>query len=142
MISGVTATQEAAAPTRTARNFNVILFPAYYEERIVALLKLPLQVWRRWSSTAQTAIKGIPVRRHPVVTFFALAIVFSWSIEVPLALQRQGQLPTSLPYALHYAAAFGPLLAAVLVTLVMYGSGGLCELGLGRFKCASDHAGG
>lgn len=60
--------------------------------------------------------------------FFVLAYVFSWSIGVPLALAQQGVIPAILPRWTHYLAAYGPLLAALMVTGVRQGPSGLKDL--------------
>jgi len=60
-------------------------------------------------------------RRNELIAFFALAFVLSWAIEVPLALSAQGLLHASPPMALHYLASFGPMLAALIVTLAARG---------------------
>jgi membrane protease YdiL (CAAX protease family) len=59
------------------------------------------------------------VRRHPLPSFLVAAYAMSWSIAIPLALQAHGVLHTGLPLALHYLTAFGPALAAILVTRVV-----------------------
>ena len=58
------------------------------------------------------------IRRHPLASFFVAAYAFSWSIAVPLALQARGVIAPRLPWTLHYLTAFGPALAALLVTLL------------------------
>ena len=67
-------------------------------------------------------------RRNELIAFFALTFVLSWAIEIPLALSAQGMLRASPPMALHYLASFGPLLAALIVTLAARGPGGLRTL--------------
>jgi uncharacterized protein len=62
--------------------------------------------------------------------FFALAYAFSWCAFVSLALAAQGLIP-SLPGWLHLTGAFGPLLAAVILSAWGSGRAGLGEL-LGR----------
>src|SRR3990170_3444114 len=68
------------------------------------------------------------MRRHPLLSFFTLAFLFSWLVAVPLALQRAGVLRTHLPYSLHYLMAFGPMLAALIVVAATEG-----RPALGRF---------
>ena len=63
--------------------------------------------------------------------FFILAYAFSWAVEIPLALKAQGLLDTPLPFSAHYLGAYGPLLAAIVMTWVTAGQEGLREL-LGR----------
>ena len=48
---------------------------------------------------------------------------------MPLALEAQGALNLALPFWLHYCTAYGPLLAALLVTRVVSGPAGLRSLG-------------
>lgn len=81
------------------------------------------------------------VRRHPVVAYYILTLALSWVIEFPLIVQVQGWFNLQLPLALHYLASFGPLLAAVIVTWMLGGAGGLQELWsrmvrwrMGRFR--------
>lgn len=71
------------------------------------------------------------VNRHSLVCFYLLAVSTSWSIQVPLALQAQGITRSEIPYALHYLAAYGPMLAAFVVTAVIDGARGISDL-LGR----------
>lgn len=63
-----------------------------------------------------------------LIPFFILAYALSWSIQVPLALQSNGLLSTSLPYGLHYLSAFGPLISAVIITALSEGRTGLRQL--------------
>lgn len=62
--------------------------------------------------------------------YFLLAYLFSWCAYVPLALQGQGVL-SGLPPWLHLAGAYGPFLAAFIVTAGTAGRQGVREL-LGR----------
>jgi len=64
------------------------------------------------------------IRTHPITSFFILAWAFSWLFMVPLALARHGVI-APLPGWLHYLSAYGPLLAAVLVTARSEGEAGL-----------------
>ena len=74
---------------------------------------------------------GTLVRAHPLTAFLSLALSLSWLIEVPLALTAQGIATFPVPFSWHYLAAFGPLLAALLVTVTLDGGSGLRDL-LGR----------
>jgi membrane protease YdiL (CAAX protease family) len=60
--------------------------------------------------------------------FVVLAYLLSWVIEIPLALQYRGVLDSSLPYALHYLAGYGPLAAAFMVTKYCEGEKGIGDL--------------
>jgi len=78
-----------------------------------------------------------PFRLHrDLAVFFLLTFALSWAIEVPLALQAQGVIRPVFPMGLHYLASFGPLVAAVIVTLVTRGARGVAAMlsGLGRWK--------
>lgn len=56
------------------------------------------------------------IARHPLWTFYGLAYACSWSIAVPLALQARGMIAPYLPWSAHYLTAFGPAIAALIVT--------------------------
>lgn len=60
--------------------------------------------------------------------FFVLAYALSWAVEIPLALRAQGLVDAHIPFALHYLAAYGPMLAAIVVTGLTEGREGLREL--------------
>jgi membrane protease YdiL (CAAX protease family) len=64
-------------------------------------------------------------QRVPLIAYFALAFALSWAIEIPLALSARGWIATPFPPWLHYLASFGPMMAAVVVTLLTQGVGGL-----------------
>ncbi|MBN1660312.1 MAG: CPBP family intramembrane metalloprotease [Anaerolineae bacterium] len=66
--------------------------------------------------------------RHSLALFFILAYALSWAVEIPLALQVQGLIAVPISWSLHYLAAYGPLLAAVIVIGVTTGREGLQEL--------------
>lgn len=75
---------------------------------------------------------GLPVagwlRLHKLVGYFALAIGISWLVELPLVAAAQGWLRVPIPFAIHYLAAFGPMLAALIMTWIGDGTDGLKEL--------------
>jgi membrane protease YdiL (CAAX protease family) len=60
--------------------------------------------------------------------FFVLACLFSWAVEIPLALRAQEVIDTKIPYSLHYLAGYGPMAAAVVVTGFSEGRKGLRDL--------------
>jgi membrane protease YdiL (CAAX protease family) len=75
-------------------------------------------------------MKPIPsssMRRYSLIAYFVLTYLISWAIEIPLALSYQRVIAIRVPFALHYLASFGPLVAAVIVTRVTEG-----WLGVGR----------
>lgn len=67
-------------------------------------------------------------RDRALILFFILAFAISWSIAVPLGLANQGLGPP-LPPTLHFLVAFGPAVAAIIVTALTGGRAGLRELG-------------
>lgn len=71
------------------------------------------------------------LKRHPVATFFGLAYLISWAIELPLVASAQGWIAWSVPFATHYLAAFGPAIAALIMTGLLDGRDGLAALGRG-----------
>lgn len=66
--------------------------------------------------------------RYPLMGYFLLAYLFSWSVQIPLALQAIGALNTRIPFSLHYLSGYGPLLAAALVTWRTSGGEGMRAL--------------
>lgn len=68
------------------------------------------------------------LKKRPLAGFYLLACGLSWAIQVPLALQAQGLIRSSIPFSTHYLSAFGPMLAAWIVTLIIAGPGGWKEL--------------
>jgi membrane protease YdiL (CAAX protease family) len=68
------------------------------------------------------------LKQHPLVAFFILANAISWAVAVPLIASAQGWLKTPVPFALHYLTAYGPMLAAILVTWLTESDKGLRDL--------------
>lgn len=62
---------------------------------------------------------------HPLAAFFALACAISWAIEIPLALTNRGIIGSDIPFSLHYLAGYGPMLAAIVMTVLTGGKTGL-----------------
>jgi len=55
-------------------------------------------------------------KQKTLLLFFVIAFAVSWLIEIPLVAMKQGWIHLNLPFILHYAAAFGPALAALVVS--------------------------
>jgi membrane protease YdiL (CAAX protease family) len=68
------------------------------------------------------------LKRHPVAAYFILAYAISWLIWTPLVASAQGWLDTQIPAGVHFLGAFGPLLAALIVTGSTGSVAGLREL--------------
>ncbi|HSB90309.1 MAG TPA: CPBP family intramembrane glutamic endopeptidase [Anaerolineales bacterium] len=70
-------------------------------------------------------------RRRSIYIYFGLTFLISWGIEFLLIASENGWGGIALPPSVHYLAAYGPMLAALLVTFWVAGGPGLREL-LGR----------
>jgi uncharacterized protein len=68
------------------------------------------------------------VKAHPLITYFVLAYVISWSIVLPLIARAQGFIDVHVPFALHYVNDYGPLLAAIITARIADGADGLRDL--------------
>lgn len=66
--------------------------------------------------------------RHPVLVFFSLAYLISWSWWVPLALRGEA-VRTGVGWPTHLPGMAGPAVPAVLVTVIVDGRRGLHDLG-------------
>ena len=78
------------------------------------------------ASTLVRAQRRSLISRYPVPAFFVIAYAFSWTIGSLLVADRQGAL--GVPQGLHYVSAFGPALAAFIVTAAVSGPAGLADL--------------
>lgn len=68
------------------------------------------------------------IKKYPVSTFFALAILISWAGWIPYAAAQSGILNIGIPSEIIWLAEFGPTLAACLVVWHIYGQSGLKDL--------------
>lgn len=68
------------------------------------------------------------MRRCSLFLYFVLACAFSWLIELPLAARARGWIGWSVPFSLHYLAAYGPLLSALVTVRLTEGGGRVREL--------------
>lgn len=66
------------------------------------------------------------IQQHPLTSFFLLAFAFSWIITAVMIARYNGWIDAS--GWLHYLVAWGPALAAIVVTAVAYGRDGLTSL--------------
>jgi membrane protease YdiL (CAAX protease family) len=78
--------------------------------------------------TITIAQKARIFERHPVAAYYALALIFSWAVELPLVAVRQGWAGVQLPFSLHYLASLGPAFAALILTALTGGRRSLVEL--------------
>ncbi len=68
------------------------------------------------------------VKRNPLVSYFVIAFVFSWSIYFMLIAIKRGWTDAPIPLSIHYLASLGPTFAALIVTTLATGNDGLKEL--------------
>lgn len=72
------------------------------------------------------------IKRAPIAAYFVLAFVFSWLIAAVLIARHNGSFDA--PDWLHYFVAWGPALAALVVTAAREGVAGLRDLVRGMFR--------
>jgi membrane protease YdiL (CAAX protease family) len=80
------------------------------------------------TSLEENGMFSMWIKRNSLISYFALAILFSWFIYIPLVFVRQGWTDTRISYSLHYLASFGPMGAAIILTAITGGNEGLREL--------------
>ncbi len=78
-----------------------------------------------------TRIDGITrfqiLEMNPLIAFFVLACLISWAVWTPLVVVSYGIYMPTLPYH-HFWGALGPILAAIIVSLIHSGKAGLWDL--------------
>jgi membrane protease YdiL (CAAX protease family) len=67
-------------------------------------------------------------RRRGIYAYFGLTFLISWAIEFLLIASEEGWGGIAVSPAVHYFAAYGPMLAAILVTGWRVGGPGLRDL--------------
>jgi membrane protease YdiL (CAAX protease family) len=67
-------------------------------------------------------------KQHPIVTYYVLTYVLSWSVFIPLALKKHGVMQLPVPFSAYYVASYGPLLSALVTTWLIGGSEAVREL--------------
>lgn len=65
------------------------------------------------------------IRKHPLLSYTAVAYLWTWLTILPLLLQKRGLADFGLPDAWEAIGAFGPFIAACLVLRYPEGQGGL-----------------
>lgn len=68
------------------------------------------------------------LQRNSLVGYFILAYAISWAIGIPLALIAQGKVDLQIPYFVHYFYAYGPMLAAFIMTGLTKGRTGIADI--------------
>ena len=76
------------------------------------------------------------IRKHPLLSYTAVAYLWTWLTILPLLLQKRGLADFHLPAAWEAIGAFGPFIAACLVLRYTEGQGGLAAFwqGLRRWR--------
>jgi membrane protease YdiL (CAAX protease family) len=72
------------------------------------------------------------IKRQPLISMYVVMFVMAWAVMIPQALYSQGLLTSPLPLWLELLTGWAPGIAAVLVSAVVAGRGGVRQL-LGRF---------
>jgi membrane protease YdiL (CAAX protease family) len=75
-------------------------------------------------------------KKYELFGFFLLANLFSWVVGISLALEAQGKGNAeaqgkgnaAIPFSMHYLYAFGPTIAAIIMTWLLSGAEGIKEL--------------
>lgn len=68
------------------------------------------------------------VEKHSLVLYFALAYIVTWCFHIPLVLSKRGLIEWQIPMAIHYLGAFGPMIAALILTALSEGTAGIRAL--------------
>ncbi len=68
------------------------------------------------------------IKRHELVAYFVLAYAITWAIGILLIASVRGLLGVQIPPSVHFLAAYGPMLSALIVTGVTGGAVGIREL--------------
>jgi membrane protease YdiL (CAAX protease family) len=74
------------------------------------------------------------VKQNPLVFYFVITYLISWTIWSPIVASAQGWVNWNVPYALYYFGSFGPLLSALIVTALTEGGAGVRDLFRRVFK--------
>ena len=73
------------------------------------------------------------VKRHPLASYFVLAYAITGGIGILLAASLRGLIGAHIPPSAHFLAAYGPMLAALIVTGISDRATGIREL-VGRMS--------
>ena len=68
------------------------------------------------------------IARYPLLSYFVLAYLLTWSVEVPMLLAARGVIDMHLPPVLEAMASFGPFIAALIVLKLDPNSPGVAQL--------------
>jgi membrane protease YdiL (CAAX protease family) len=68
------------------------------------------------------------IKRHALVAYFVLAYAITWAIGILLVASVRGLLGVQIPPSVHFLAAYGPMLSALIVTGITGGAAGIREL--------------
>ena len=68
------------------------------------------------------------LQKYSLQGYFILAYAISWAVGIPLALIAQGKVNWQIPFYVHYLYAYGPLLAALIMTGLTRGRAGIADI--------------
>jgi membrane protease YdiL (CAAX protease family) len=75
----------------------------------------------------ETGFKAF-IKKHQLISMYALLFAMAWSVMIPQALYSQGLLSAPLPVFLEILTGWAPALVAAIVTVVVDGRAGVREL--------------
>jgi membrane protease YdiL (CAAX protease family) len=76
--------------------------------------------------------------RHSLVLYFILTYAISWIIWSPIFLHARGVVSWNVPYSLYYLGSFGPMISALILTVITRGGQGVRKLLARLFKWRVD----
>ena len=68
------------------------------------------------------------LKQYPLVTYFAVTYLITWTIWSPIVASAQGWVNWDVPYALYYLGSFGPTISAFILTALTEGMAGIRDL--------------
>lgn len=68
------------------------------------------------------------MHRFPLLSYFFLAYLFTWAIELPMMYAARGVIDFHLPHWMEAVAAFGPFAAALIVARANFGAEGVSNI--------------
>lgn len=68
------------------------------------------------------------VKKNPLTFYFILTYAITWSIQIPVALSAREMIKAQVPMAIHYVGAFGPMIAALMMSALTEGTAGIRAL--------------
>jgi membrane protease YdiL (CAAX protease family) len=80
------------------------------------------------TASLSPALSEAATRRRALYAYFGLTFLITWGLQLLLIASENGWGGLALPPQAHYLAAYGPMLASILITAAFFGGSGLREL--------------